>query len=48
MCRTVNLLDINALDNFKENIKHIIDGEFDKIDDVFSAIQKMDVEIFVQ
>ena len=39
-CRTVNLLDINALDNFKNNIQHAIDGEFDKIDDVFSAIQK--------
>lgn len=40
MCRTVNLFDINALDNFKENIQHVINGEFDKIDDVFSAIQK--------
>ena len=39
-CRTVNLLDINALDSFKNNVKHAIDGEFDKIDDVFSAIQK--------
>ena len=39
-CRTVNLLDINALDNFKQNVQHIINGEFDKIDDVFSAIQK--------
>ena len=40
MCRTVNLLDINALDNFKDNIQHVLDKEFDKIDDVFSAIQK--------
>ena len=39
-CRTVNLLDINALDNFKTNLQYAIDGEFDKIDDVFSAIQK--------
>ncbi len=39
-CRTVNLFDINAFDNFKKNVKHVIDGEFDKIDDVFSAIQK--------
>ena len=39
-CRTVNLLDINALDNFKSNIQHVLDKEFDKIDDVFSAIQK--------
>ena len=39
-CRTVNLFDINGLDNFKTNIKHIIDGELDKVDDVFSAIQK--------
>lgn len=39
-CRTVNLFDINALDNFKQNVQHIINGEFDKIDDVFSAIQK--------
>ena len=39
-CRTVNLLDINALDNFKNNVKYAINGEFDKIDDVFSAIQK--------
>lgn len=39
-CRTVNGLDINALDNFKANIKHTIDEEFDKIDDVFSGAQK--------
>ncbi len=39
-CRTVNLLDINALDNFKQNIQNVINGEFNKIDDVFSAIQK--------
>ena len=39
-CRTVNLFDINALDNFKTNVQHFMHGEFDKIDDVFSAIQK--------
>jgi ribonucleoside-triphosphate reductase len=39
-CRTVNGLDINALDNFKNNIQHTINGEFDKIDDVFSGVQK--------
>lgn len=39
-CRTVNLFDINALDNFKTNIQHVLNKEFDKIDDVFSAIQK--------
>lgn len=39
-CRTVNGLDINALDNFKANIKHTINEEFDKIDDVFSGAQK--------
>ena len=39
-CRTVNLFDINGLDNFKTNIQHILSGEFDKIDDVFSSIQK--------
>ena len=36
----MNLLDINALDNFKQNVQHTIHEEFDKIDDVFSAIQK--------
>ena len=40
MCRTVNGLDVNALDNFKSNIQHIINKEFDKIDDVFSGVQK--------
>lgn len=40
MCRTVNGLDINALDNFKANVQHVIDNEFDKIDDVFSAADK--------
>lgn len=40
MCRTVNGLDINALDNFKNNVQHVIDGEFDNIDDVFSAADK--------
>lgn len=40
MCRTVNGLDVNALDNFKANVQHVIDGEFDKIDDVFSGVQK--------
>jgi len=39
-CRTVNGLDVNALDNFKTNVQHVIDGEFDKIDDVFSGVQK--------
>ena len=39
-CRTVNLFDINAFDNFKRNIQCIIDGRYDDIDDVFSAIQK--------
>ena len=39
-CRTVNGLDINAFDNFKANVQHIIDGEFDKIDDVFSGAIK--------
>jgi len=39
-CRTVNLFDINALDNFKRNVQCILDGRFDDIDDVFSAIQK--------
>ena len=40
MCRTVNGLDVNAIDNFKANVQHAIDGEFDKIDDVFSGVQK--------
>ena len=40
MCRTVNGLDINALDNFKSNVNHILNGEYDKIDDVFSGVQK--------
>jgi len=39
-CRTVNLFDINAFDNFKANVQHVLNGEFDQIDDVFSAIQK--------
>ena len=39
-CRTVNGLDINTFDNFKENIQHAINQEFDKIDDVFSGVQK--------
>lgn len=39
-CRTVNGLDVNAIDNFKTNIQHVIDGEFDKIDDVFSGVIK--------
>ena len=33
-------MDINGLDNFKENVQHTINGEFDKIDDVFSSVQK--------
>ena len=40
MCRTVNGLDVNAINNFKTNIQHVIDGEFDKIDDVFSGVIK--------
>jgi len=40
MCRTINGLDINAIDNFKENINHVLNKEFDKIDDVFSGAQK--------
>jgi len=39
-CRTINGLDVNALDNFKANVKYAIDGEFDKIDDVFSGVIK--------
>ena len=39
-CRTVNGLDVNAFDNFKANVQHIINGEFDKIDDIFSGVQK--------
>lgn len=39
-CRTINGFDVNALDNFKSNIQHVLDREFDKIDDVFSAAQK--------
>lgn len=40
MCRTVNGLNINALQNFKRNIGCVINGEYDKIDDVFSGAQK--------
>ncbi len=40
MCRTVNGLDINALDNFKRNVQCVIDGRFDDIDDVFSSVIK--------
>ena len=39
-CRTINGLDINALDNFKSNVNHILNDEFDKIDDIFSGAQK--------
>ena len=39
-CRTINGLDINALDNFKSNVNHILNSEYDKIDDVFSGVQK--------
>lgn len=39
-CRTINGLDINALDNFKNNVYHFINLEFDQIDDVFSGVQK--------
>lgn len=40
MCRTVNGLDVNAMDNFIHNIDYAINKEFDKIDDVFSGVQK--------
>ena len=39
-CRTVNLFDINALDNFKRNVQCVLEDKLDDIDDVFSAIQK--------
>ena len=39
-CRTVNGLDINALDNFKNNIQAVINGDFNNIDDVFSGAIK--------
>ena len=39
-CRTVNGLDVNAIDNFKRNVQCAIDGRFDDIDDVFSGVQK--------
>ena len=39
-CRTVNGLDINALDNFKRNVQCVIEGRYDDIDDVFSGVQK--------
>lgn len=39
-CRTVNGLDVNAFDNFIRNVQCIIDGRFDDIDDVFSAVIK--------
>ena len=39
-CRTVNLFDINAFNNFKANVKAFAEGRFNDIDDVFSAIQK--------
>lgn len=39
-CRTANGLDCNAYDNIRKNIQHVIDGEFNKIDDVYSGIQK--------
>ena len=39
-CRTANLFDINAFDNFKRNVQCIIEGRYDDIDDVFSGIQK--------
>ena len=40
MCRTVNGLDVNALDVFKQNIQYIINGEYDKLIDYFSGAQK--------
>lgn len=33
-------MDVNAIDNFKANVKYAIDGKFDKIDDVFSGVIK--------
>ena len=39
-CRTANLFDINAFDNFKRNVQCILEGRYDDIDDVFSGIQK--------
>ena len=39
-CRTANGLNINAMQNFKRNIQCVIDGNYDKIDDVFSGAQK--------
>ena len=39
-CRTVNGLDVNAIDNFKRNVQCVIDGRFDDIDDIFSGVQK--------
>ena len=39
-CRTVNGLDVNAINNFKRNVQCVIDGRFDDIDDIFSGVQK--------
>ena len=39
-CRTANGLDINAIDNFKQNIQATLEERFDDIDDVFSGAQK--------
>ena len=39
-CRTVNGLNVNAMDNFKNNVKCVIEGRYDEIDDVFSSSQK--------
>ena len=40
MCRTVNGLDVNALDVFKQNIQSVINNDLDNIIDYFSGAQK--------
>lgn len=40
MCRTINGLDVNAIDDFKKNITKIINGEFDNLSDIVSMCQK--------
>lgn len=39
-CRTQNGFDVNFMDVFKTNIQYIINGEYDKIIDCYSAAQK--------
>ena len=39
-CRTVNGLDVNALDVFKQNIQSVINNDLDKLIDYFSGAQK--------